>query len=92
MNIYAKIVENWLLRYGRLFSGPQITSMASKVTFACQKALFARPEVTTFLPEVKIVKPEVRPKHVHKTFMYSNLFVSTLSSLRLRLNVFLCKK
>ena len=64
------VTENLFSGHAKIFYGIQSN-------FCVPKSVFVIPEVTTFLPEVKIVKPEIRPKNVHKTFMYSNLFVST---------------
>ena len=57
------------------FFEPETTCRGSKVSFVYQEALFAKPEVTTFIPEVKILKPEVRVmtnknSHVPKNHFY----------------------
>ena len=54
-------------------SDSESTSMASKTLLVYQEALFAKPEVTTFLPEVKILKPEVRLMTLTKILMYQNI-------------------
>ena len=50
--------------------------MASKTLLVYQEALFAKPEVTTFLPEVKFLKPEVRPMTLTKILLYPETIFS----------------
>ena len=53
------------------------------MSFVYQEALFAKPEVTTFLPEVKFLKPEVRPMTLTKFFMYTKIIFMNLKWLKI---------
>ena len=73
------------------FSNTEITSMAVKVTFTCQRVIFAQPEVSIFLPEMNILKPEVGPIIPRRNFMCSKVIYVDLKWPKTRLNAFLCK-